>query len=115
MEREKTGWKHIKGRTDDRRPKIGIMAQTDSRNRREMENMEVSVLFFGVLADIAGTHSRHYPEVKSFNDLRHRIEDDFPELFHYNFRIAVNNEIVDDDPILGPGDEIAFLPPFAGG
>jgi sulfur-carrier protein len=77
--------------------------------------MEVSVLFFGVLADITGTRIRHYNEVRSFGDLRRRINDDFPELFHYNFRIAVNNEIVDSDPVLQPGDEIAFLPPFAGG
>jgi sulfur-carrier protein len=77
--------------------------------------MEINVLFFGVLADVAGTHSKHYRGVESFNDLRHRIEDDFPELFHYNFRIAVNNEIIDDNPVLNRGDELAFLPPFAGG
>lgn len=77
--------------------------------------MDVTVLFFGILADIAGMHTKHYREVKSFTDLRLRIGDDFPELFHYNFRIALNNEIIDDDPQLNSGDEIAFLPPFAGG
>jgi molybdopterin synthase sulfur carrier subunit len=77
--------------------------------------MNISVLFFGVLADVAGTHRKDYPDVGSFNDLRHRIDDEFPELFHYNFRIAVNNEIIDGDPQLNAGDEIAFLPPFAGG
>lgn len=77
--------------------------------------MDVNVLFFGVLADVAGTHRKLYRQVGSFSDLRHRIGDDFPELFHYNFRIAVNNEIIDDDPDLSSGDEIAFLPPFAGG
>ena len=79
------------------------------------QNMDISVLFFGVLTDVTGTHRKNYNGVSSFNDLRHRIGDDFPELFHYNFRIAVNNEISDDDPVLGPGDEVAFLPPFAGG
>ncbi len=77
--------------------------------------MEVNVLFFGVLADVAGTTLKHYGDVQSFNDLKHRIGDDFPELFHYNFRIAVNNEIIDNDPVLAQGDEVAFLPPFAGG
>lgn len=77
--------------------------------------MDITVLFFGILADVAGTHRKLYLKVSSFGDLKHRIGDDFPELFHYNFRIAVNNEIIDDDPDLSSGDEVAFLPPFAGG
>jgi molybdopterin synthase sulfur carrier subunit len=77
--------------------------------------MEINVLFFGVLAEVSGTSSKYYRGIKSFGDLRHRIEDDFPEMVHYNFRIAVNNEIINDEPLLSPGDEIAYLPPFAGG
>jgi molybdopterin converting factor small subunit len=34
---------------------------------------------------------------------------------HYNFRVSVNNEITADNPDLKDGDEIALLPPFAGG
>jgi molybdopterin converting factor small subunit len=44
-----------------------------------------------------------------------RVGDDFPEIAHYNFRIAVNNEIVNEDPVLNDGDEVAYMPPFAGG
>jgi sulfur-carrier protein len=77
--------------------------------------MDVSVLFFGVLFEVTGVHRKHYLNIKSFGDLKHRIEDDFPEIVHYNFRIAVNNKIVNEDPLLSTGDEIAFLPPFAGG
>jgi molybdopterin synthase sulfur carrier subunit len=77
--------------------------------------MEVNVLFFGVLADVTGTNRKHYREINSFSDLRHRIEDDYPEIVHYNFRVAVNNEIINEEPALNHGDEIAFLPPFAGG
>jgi sulfur-carrier protein len=77
--------------------------------------MEINVLFFGVLAEITRTSHMHYRGIKSFGDLRHRVEDDFPEIVHYNFRIAVNNEIINDEPLLSPGDEIAYLPPFAGG
>ena len=77
--------------------------------------MEIKVLFFGVLAEVAQTRFKHYRNVKSFGDLRLRIMDDFPEIVHYSYRVAVNNEIVDDDPSLKDGDEIAYLPPFAGG
>jgi molybdopterin converting factor small subunit len=77
--------------------------------------MEISVLFFGVLAEVTGTQRKHYRSVKSFVDLKCRIEDDFPEIVHYNFRIAVNNKILNEDPLLSLGDEVAYLPPFAGG
>ena len=77
--------------------------------------MEISVLFFGVLADVTGTRIKHYRGIVSFGDLKHRILDDFPEIIHYNFRIAVNNKIVNEEPLLSHGDIIAYLPPFAGG
>jgi molybdopterin converting factor small subunit len=77
--------------------------------------MEITVLFFGVLAEVTGMHHKNYRDIKSFGELKHRIEDDFPEIVHYNFRIAVNNKIEIDNPLLSPGDEIAYLPPFAGG
>ncbi len=88
--------------------------ETDSKIRFNL-NMEINVLFFGVLAEVTGESGRHYRGINSFGDLRHRIEDDFPEIVHYNYRIAVNNEIINDEPLLSPGDEIAYLPPFAGG
>jgi molybdopterin synthase sulfur carrier subunit len=77
--------------------------------------MEISVLFFGVLAEVTGTHRKHYRDIRTFGDLKHRIEDDFPEVVHYSFRIAVNSKIVNQEPLLIEGDEVAYLPPFAGG
>jgi molybdopterin converting factor small subunit len=77
--------------------------------------MEVKVLFFGVLAEVTGTNLKHYRDVNSTGDLKLRIQDDFPEIVHYNFRISLNNEITDKDLLLKPGDEVALMPPFAGG
>jgi molybdopterin synthase sulfur carrier subunit len=77
--------------------------------------MEIKVLFFGVLTEVTHTSFKHYSSVSSFGDLKQRIEDEFPGIIHYNFRIAVNNELVDNDPLLKSGDEVAYLPPFAGG
>jgi sulfur-carrier protein len=77
--------------------------------------MQVKVLFFGVLSEVTGTNCKHYREVKSISDLKFRIQDEFPEVIHYNFRISLNNEIIDNDPILKDGDEVALMPPFAGG
>lgn len=77
--------------------------------------MEIKVLFFGVLAEVTGTSCKQYPVVSTIKDLSQRITDDFPEIVHYNYRIALNNEIIVGEPSLRSGDEVAFLPPFAGG
>lgn len=77
--------------------------------------MEVKVLFFGVLAEVTGTNFKNFRDVKSIGDLKLRIQDDFPEVVHYNYRISLNNEIINNDPKLKDGDEVALMPPFAGG
>lgn len=77
--------------------------------------MEINVLFFGVLAEVTKTGFRHYTDVRSFEDLRGKIENEFPEMVHYTYRVAVNKEMAGDDPIINDRDEVALLPPFAGG
>lgn len=77
--------------------------------------MEIKVLFFGILAEVTQTMFRHYRDVTSYEDLMHRITDDYPELPHYNYRVAVNFEITDELPALKNKDEVALMPPFAGG
>ncbi|MDQ1332318.1 MAG: hypothetical protein QG576_352 [Bacteroidota bacterium] len=72
-------------------------------------------MFFGVLAEVTNTRFKHYHGITSFNDLKLRIQDEFPEIVHYNYRIALNSELINEDPELKSEDEIAFLPPFAGG
>lgn len=87
----------------------------EAKNERKNIIMEVKVLFFGVLAEVTGTSLKHYRGVKSLADLKLRVEDDFPEVVHYNFVISLNNEIVNNDPFLKDGDEVAMMPPFSGG
>lgn len=77
--------------------------------------MKIKVLYFGVLAEVTKTGYKFYDEINSYADLRSRIGIDFPELENYNFRVSLNQEIINDEPVLKNGDEIAFMPPFAGG
>jgi molybdopterin synthase sulfur carrier subunit len=77
--------------------------------------MEVKVLFFGVLTEVTGTSIKHYRNVKSIGSLKLRLIDDYPEIIHFDFRIALNNEMINSDHELNEGDEIALMPPFAGG
>lgn len=76
--------------------------------------MKINVLFFGILAEIAKTRYRHYNDIGSFSDLKLRIQDEYPELFRFEYRISVNRQLLNDEPVLNDGDEVAFLPPFAG-
>jgi molybdopterin synthase sulfur carrier subunit len=77
--------------------------------------MKVKVLFFGVLSEVTGTSIKVYMDVKSIEHLNQFVTDDFPEIIHYKFKISLNNEIINGDAELKNGDEVAFLPPFAGG
>jgi molybdopterin synthase sulfur carrier subunit len=77
--------------------------------------MQVKVLFFGVLTEITGNSVKYYNNVSSLGDLRISIQDDFPDIVHYNFIISLNQQIISEDSPLADGDEVAYLPPFAGG
>jgi molybdopterin converting factor small subunit len=77
--------------------------------------MEIKVLFFGVLAEVTGTAIKHYSDAKSIKELIMKVQDDFPEIVHYNYRISLNSELITGDKTLKAGDEIALMPPFAGG
>jgi molybdopterin converting factor small subunit len=77
--------------------------------------MQVKVLFFGVLTEVAGTDCKYYNDVVKTSDLIHRITDDYPEIGHYNYRLSLNSEIITGESELKDLDEVALLPPFAGG
>ena len=74
--------------------------------------MQVNVLFFGVLAEVSGTYLKCYYNARSISDLKLMIQDDFPEIVHYNFNISYNNELTDKELLLNSGDKIAFIPSF---
>ena len=76
--------------------------------------MQVKVLFFGVLAEVTGTNLKHYNDVGSVTDVKSRIVDDYPEIAHYSYRTAINNILIDVADLCD-NDEIALMPPFAGG
>jgi sulfur-carrier protein len=77
--------------------------------------MKIRILFFGVLAEVTGTSFSVYEGVSSFGNMKQRLIDEHPELLHYNYRIAVNNCLAGDEAVLHDNDEVALLPPFAGG
>jgi molybdopterin converting factor subunit 1 len=79
----------------------------------------VRVLFFGQLKEIVGSAEQEaeLSEGARVEDLFERYGRRFPELAQFRNSIAasVNQEYAEWRALLGPGDEVAFLPPVSGG
>lgn len=71
--------------------------------------MEITVFFYGIMADITGSHSRHYRNVTSPGDLRHRLEDDFPGMAHMSYRLTSGRESGKRIKVLSDGGEVACM------
>lgn len=77
--------------------------------------MKVNVLFFGILTDIVGKTSLEIEEVENIRQLKSWLWKNYPKTKDIDFQIALNKNIVDGKFELNNGDEVALLPPFAGG
>jgi molybdopterin converting factor small subunit len=79
--------------------------------------MKIKLLFFGALTDVIGAQE----EIVEVNDnldityLNLDLLSRYPTLSNFKYKIALNKIVVDKDQKLKDGDEVAFLPPFAGG
>ena len=78
--------------------------------------MKLNVKYFGMIAEWAGSENGQLDFFgTSVGDLRSEIEKRIPGLNSASYQIAVNHVIPAEDAIITQGDEIAILPPFAGG
>ncbi len=77
--------------------------------------MKVRILFFGFASDIAHQTEMTVENIQTLAELKNTIFAQYPALNNPKFQIAVNKSICKTDCSLHDGDEIAFLPPFAGG
>lgn len=77
--------------------------------------MKLKILFFGIVAEVIGADTMTETEANTTGMLDENLKKKFPDLNKLNYRIAVNQEIIDGSAEIKEGDEVAFLPPFAGG
>jgi len=81
--------------------------------------MTVRLLFFAVLRDIAGSDRRELslPEGTTAREVWQSLRTEFTKLAEYTQppMTAVNESYADPDVVLRDGDELAFIPPVAGG
>jgi molybdopterin converting factor small subunit len=76
------------------------------------EAMEVRL--FGAIAEKAGS-DRVQVQAHSTAGLLRSLLDMIPDLRHMRYALAVDRRIVKEDTALTGTEEIALLPPFAGG
>jgi len=81
--------------------------------------MRVRLLYFAVLRDIAGTNETdlELPEGTRAADVWQRLRGEHPQLAGYAQppMTAINESYASADAVLRDGDELAFIPPVAGG
>lgn len=79
----------------------------------------IEVLLFGAAADRAGTRKVRLEvgEVTTVDDVWTLLVEENPDLspMRDTLAFAVNGEYAKLDETVGPGDEVAVLPPVSGG
>lgn len=75
----------------------------------------VNLVYFGSVTDITGMSSEKAEVPATLNELNDWLLVRFPGLSSVRYRFSVNRQLITGDRPLANGDEIALLPPFAGG
>lgn len=78
--------------------------------------MILRLKYFGMIAEAIGKDEESVDFSNStINDLDNNLKSKYSKLEDLNYNFAVNQTIVERDELLNENDEIALLPPFAGG
>ena len=79
--------------------------------------MQIRVLFFGMLKDLAGraSDSLSLPEDATLGDVLRHYHQAIPQDLVASLAMSVNQEYAGPDVRLKSGDEVALLPPVSGG
>lgn len=72
-------------------------------------------MYFGAVMDITGMQAETAGAPSTLQELDESLKARFPELAQVSYRLSVNRQLANGDRQLADGDEIALLPPFAGG
>lgn len=77
--------------------------------------MKIKIAAFGYLAEIVNTAEIEVEAGTDVLALKIKLEIEFPALKNYEYKIAVNQELVNENVIIDEHSEIVLLPAFAGG
>jgi molybdopterin converting factor small subunit len=76
--------------------------------------MKVNVIFFGKLAEIAGTSST-VQGVETSDVLQQQLHLKYPALSKEKYMIAVDKKMIKENTVLADNCTVALMPPFSGG
>ena len=77
--------------------------------------MDITVLFFGQLAELADTDETVFQSVIDTDGLKIQLQQKYPSFADAAYIIAVNKKVTDENTPLFNGATVALLPPFSGG
>jgi molybdopterin synthase sulfur carrier subunit len=77
--------------------------------------MELQLHTFGRISEITGQSILAVQACSDVSDVREWLEATYPLIRKVPYQVAVNRKIVKENVQLHPNDELAVLPPFAGG
>lgn len=77
--------------------------------------METTILLFGNLAQIAETNKLILEDIHDIKNVEEYLFTKFPTFKKQKYAVALNQKVTKENQTLRNGDELAFLPPFAGG
>ncbi|MGB0882067.1 MAG: MoaD/ThiS family protein [Vicingaceae bacterium] len=71
--------------------------------------------YFGMIAEAIDKTEEEFNLIENTATLTAELELKYPKLKDLNYKFAVNQSLVSGNVELNANDEIALLPPFAGG
>ena len=77
--------------------------------------MKIKVQLFGMLSEKAGALSVEVADVENTDEVMRQLIERFPSIQGMQCNISVNQTIYKENVDVYDGDEVALLPPFAGG
>jgi molybdopterin synthase sulfur carrier subunit len=77
--------------------------------------LKIKLVYFGSVLDATGIPAETIDAPATLNELNVLLCTRFPGLSVVSYRFSVNRQLTTDNRQLTDGDEIALLPPFAGG
>lgn len=77
--------------------------------------MNIKLLTFGIITEILDDDIISFETIKNTDDLILYLEKKYPNIKNLHYKISINQEIINSNTSLKNNDEIAILPPFAGG
>jgi molybdopterin synthase sulfur carrier subunit len=79
--------------------------------------MKITLKYFGMIAEALAKQEEELTveQSQTVSDLQNQLEKTYPKLKSTDYRIAVNQTLVEANYSIQPNSEVALLPPFAGG